>query len=422
MKSDTRSVNYAYPLPDSLYHNLHKQLLAPLAMKENVVLLCPPLYGKDHNVRYVLERSTERKEIVGKVYQRYLFGLVQLEYPTLEPETRWFKQLYQSLSIPSPAKPSLETLRHQLEKIVSGGKEPVFLVNILESLPDELLTRFLQLAQQIYYLAPHQSHFILIFDDKWNEQQFFQLTAPFRSLFQHIIRPPLYDDSEVYHFVRYWLKQWNHQLTNDVIHFIVKEAGGILLLAKAAVRLAVQEHARSYQDVKSIIYNHEEYIAQIKFLFSRLTPLQQSILTDIAAHKTIYALNSAELLHLTRMAVLVETGSSFFIRSLSVNRMLQGANYHPQTLMKNMLRDIALSPTEQKLLYEFLKTPQKIISREKIGTILWGKQNEEKYSDWALDQYVSRLRKKLSRTSFFDRFIIQTKKKAGFYLTTYDTP
>ena len=43
----------------------------------------------------------------------------------------------------------------------------------------------------------------------------------------------------------------------------------------------------------------------------------------------------------------------------------------------------------------FLKNKGQIISRDQIGDVLWGDKAYDRYSDWAVDQLISQLRKKL---------------------------
>jgi DNA-binding response OmpR family regulator len=50
---------------------------------------------------------------------------------------------------------------------------------------------------------------------------------------------------------------------------------------------------------------------------------------------------------------------------------------------------------EYSILTLFLKNPGKVLTRDDIGAVLWGESSYEKYSDWAIDQLMSKLRKKL---------------------------
>ena len=56
----------------------------------------------------------------------------------------------------------------------------------------------------------------------------------------------------------------------------------------------------------------------------------------------------------------------------------------------------ALSRQEQKIYIEMRRRANGFISRDEIATILWKEESyDDKYSDWAIDKMISRLREKL---------------------------
>jgi hypothetical protein len=73
--------------------------------------------------------------------------------------------------------------------------------------------------------------------------------------------------------------------------------------------------------------------------------------------------------------------------------------------------NLYLSRTQREVLKNFQDQKGKIISRDEIAKILWGKDWTEKYSDWALDQYIHGLRVKLKKLKLGK---IKTKKGEGF--------
>lgn len=73
--------------------------------------------------------------------------------------------------------------------------------------------------------------------------------------------------------------------------------------------------------------------------------------------------------------------------------------------------DEQLSEREFELLSLFVQKVNKVVSRDDVADILWKSQSVKKYSDWAIDQTISRLRKKLP-----DTVVIKTVKGRGFKL------
>lgn len=70
-----------------------------------------------------------------------------------------------------------------------------------------------------------------------------------------------------------------------------------------------------------------------------------------------------------------------------------------------------LSEREFELLSMFVDNYGKVVNRDSVAEVLWKSRSIEKYSDWAIDQTISRLRKKLPQT-----ISIKTIKGRGFKL------
>lgn len=62
----------------------------------------------------------------------------------------------------------------------------------------------------------------------------------------------------------------------------------------------------------------------------------------------------------------------------------------------------------------FLQHPTQTIDRSVLAQFIWGDVWEEKYSDWAIDQIIHRIREKLEKANA--PYEIVTKKGEGFYL------
>ena len=68
---------------------------------------------------------------------------------------------------------------------------------------------------------------------------------------------------------------------------------------------------------------------------------------------------------------------------------------------------------ELKVLFLLLKKNGKIVDRDEVADQIWGEDSVNKYSDWAIDQLFSRLRKKLEVLAIGGE-VIKTVKGRGF--------
>ncbi len=72
---------------------------------------------------------------------------------------------------------------------------------------------------------------------------------------------------------------------------------------------------------------------------------------------------------------------------------------------------------ENQLLKKLLSLKGKVLSKEDIATIIWHRNAEEKYSVWAIEQLVSRLRQKIQDVEIGDDYI-KTARGKGYFINT----
>lgn len=84
-----------------------------------------------------------------------------------------------------------------------------------------------------------------------------------------------------------------------------------------------------------------------------------------------------------------------------------------QVLIETLFAREKITTNEYLLLSTFLKNPNIVVSRDQISRVLWGDRACEKYSDWAIDQAIFQLRKKLSAAGV-DLGVLQTVKGTGY--------
>lgn len=405
---------YRYPLPDSTYQALAKKLYSPLIYGENSCLVCPPLYGRDHNTNYMWERVTDREEVLGIHSERFSFAHIQLVHPEEKADRTWIAQFEHSLAIAKSKLDTFDEFAYKLKNHVAEGREPVFFVNIPETLADDQFVRFLELAQKTYYVAPSRIHFLLVLDMKWDEADFFTLISPFRSLFQNVTFLPEYHDQEVEHLLKYFCRKWNYPLSPKILTYIVDQAGGVLLLAKAVLRIAVKNKLRTFKEVEQKISINPEFLLQVKFLLGILTSLQQSLLSQLAQREEI--IDERELIHLVQMGLVRPSPAGFRIRSQAVEKFLSGKRQSKEQLQAVIRDSEVFSKREKRLLFELLNASGSIITRDQAADFLWREKKYDKFSDWALDQTVSRVRKKIARNPDLTHLQLTSHKKKGLSL------
>ncbi|MCA9382831.1 winged helix-turn-helix transcriptional regulator [Candidatus Dojkabacteria bacterium] len=72
------------------------------------------------------------------------------------------------------------------------------------------------------------------------------------------------------------------------------------------------------------------------------------------------------------------------------------------------------SKTEIEILKTFMEHEDEVITKEELGEVIWGKESDEKFSPWAIDQTIFRLRLKLDKLNL--RGTIKTIHGKGYIL------
>jgi len=79
-------------------------------------------------------------------------------------------------------------------------------------------------------------------------------------------------------------------------------------------------------------------------------------------------------------------------------------------------RLMSMTISQRKLMQHLEENQGKIVSRESIAQVIWGENWETKYSDWAIDQLISTLRKQMQLIKYEGKLV--TKRGEGIALVS----
>ncbi|OGK24954.1 hypothetical protein A3A46_00875 [Candidatus Roizmanbacteria bacterium RIFCSPLOWO2_01_FULL_37_13] len=232
-------------------------------------------------------------------------------------------------------------------------------------------------------------------------------------LMQSIVNVPLPIKKECDHFINYYLKLWKMNLTKNDRKRIYEICGYDTWLIKEALRTL-----RQGKPVNQVLYDPNLLLkARIEWeLFSKD---EKEVIEIMLAKGRIPRSLEAEAKDLEY--------ANFWDSKHTIPRIIEQI-----IIQKESAGEMSLNPSdetihlgsinlsqkfseiENKIVLKLLESEGKVVKRETIADIIWGKDAEEKYSDWAIDKTMSRLRSRLSLYTGIYR--IATKKKAGFLL------
>lgn len=404
-----------YPFTENYYKQLADIAYSPLKYRENSVLLCPPLWGREHRVNQMWERKEDRNQAFGDKINQYRIQFINLINSNSESEILWMRQL----AIPSSRGKNVDEvfgeLKDSINETIKDEYETVYFVNIPETFDNNLLVKFFGLCQKIYYINPSKIHFILILDMKWDEDEFIGISTPFRSLFQNTKLMSLYPVREVRHFISYYSHQWKLKLHKKLIDYIVDYSGGIILLAKSALRILRNEKTKSYSTFRSTLSTHDDMKLQIEFYLQRLTERQKCILKQVANSEKV---SDIEVYHMEHMGIVTKDAFGWKIKSKFIQQYLCKDSDIFIKKKQLILESDVFTRREKEILSILLSEPGIMISRAEVAKVLWGEEKSyDKYSDWAIDKTVSRIRGKIKKQFPMVEISLKSLKKIGFCLS-----
>lgn len=232
-------------------------------------------------------------------------------------------------------------------------------------------------------------------------------------LIQSMITVGLPAKSECDHYIKYYENLWKLKLSPHQIAKIYEVCGLDSWLIK--------EGLRSIKDGKSVndlnldpnlllkakiqyeLYGESEReVLETMFIKGKLPRSMEKIAQDL--ENVNFWAKDRKIMRIIEQ-VIVQRGAAGEL------------NFHPddQKLYLGAI-DMSqkLSPLENKILAHLFEKKGKVVEKDAIAKLIWEKEAEERYSDWAIDKTISRLRSRLSE--YTNLYTITTKKKAGFLL------
>lgn len=241
----------------------------------------------------------------------------------------------------------------------------------------------------------------------------------YTTIYQNIFVFPYLENKDSNHFVHYLEKKLSVAIPETVIKKIVEACGGIPWLIKEACR-----YYSMTKDVRHI-FDHEEMRVKIRILIDEFTSDEKKVLEKIIRQN--YAFNLEEkpiVTYLLKTNTLVKKRRRYYFCSrlledylkleLKEKLKIETVNNH-DLIINDVAMNHYFSKRERGLLIHMINKKGEVIERDSAAGIIW-KENQDSYTDWALDQFILRLRKKMLSLGF-EKGFIKTVKNRGFIIS-----
>jgi len=349
-------------------------------------------FEDDHHflVPQLLDNIQIVKKILGNDYESYI-----LSYFELTPNSTFddlknsvLKEIiHRKIKIPSFRK--LEDIMNWLDK--KNYKVVLFILRIDLFFNNNSLYK-IQDFFRIYKIS-----FIGFSHINLASRQFKQFKSICSALFQNIIYEKLYDYKDIEAFFNYLEELFRIKLPVLLKKEIFKTCGGNLWLVKQAVRYFRNNPNSGIHEVLS----HNELLEKAALVWERLLPDEKRTAIKILNEEPLTDDEKVNFEYLIKIGFFIEKDREY---TLAIPLLSKVVDIKPKTHFVNLRNDgiylgnriisDELTQQEEKILKYFIENKNKVISRYHLGDRIW-KNNEDAYSDWALDRLIFRLREKL---------------------------
>lgn len=232
-------------------------------------------------------------------------------------------------------------------------------------------------------------------------------------VFQNILYYPLYNEADMMFFVEYLCKKWQMKMPQPVRKSIVYNSGGSFWLTKAA--------CRSYRENGEWSIEDKMFQFRLESIFETLSDEEKVIigscphLSQFEDNKDLFFLKKIGLIKEDHNLAIPELRK--FAEKINQSKLDYFQSRENDITYKGISLFGVLSTTEFFLLKHFLKKQNTPISRDEIAQVIWSKNMEENYSEWAIDQAIKRLRDRLISLGL-PANIIRSVRGIGYELRT----
>lgn len=239
--------------------------------------------------------------------------------------------------------------------------------------------------------------------------------------------------------VEYWEEFFDYQVPTSLRTFIWQQTGGHPSLTKHIIFYFSENSGTNYN--LSTLLDYYTVNSKLESLLASLSEVEIDALTYISqgnlqpgyiAESILANLINYDLINRDGEQYTIKIGllEDYLLRKEGAIPNEKGLVI-PQIINENTSSNIEIkgnrvyihnSPIEHELtkreftvLQHLIQRQKQVVSRDELARVIWGSQVEEKFSDWSLDQTISRLRKKLGDNGYKPE-LLKTVRGRGFTL------
>jgi len=434
-----------YPASPKTIHDYAESIFAPIRRGENVTTVWVPMAGRRTLNQFIIKNiDLFKKEL--PFSERYILVYVEPLDLTEESASGYLRLVGRSfIGVCKKKKEigNLVNLKSSLEVFNDESTTYVKLLDTLKSLIIDIATKgfetvlFLGEFDEINYTSRvffgnlkslwdkvyPSLQFVFLVKGQVSKRDKVYLWGDLNQLIlQNLVYVPTQSEEDTLYILDRFSKEFAYNLKKKDKEKLMKCCRGhpyMLKVGLSAIRNARLDNEKEIA-VDQLLINHHAIQSIVSGILDVWQPSEIQVLKDVLDGKYKNTDKGEALLTFMRLGLVTADGRQLHLfnkvfsenfRNVTGNRL---GNESPALIVDDDSDQITFlgkpvddrfSQQEYRLLAEFLKSKGKTLSRSEIGDIIWGGQAVDKYSDWAIDQVVSKMRKKLKIIATKDSII-----------------
>jgi DNA-binding winged helix-turn-helix (wHTH) protein len=224
----------------------------------------------------------------------------------------------------------------------------------------------------------------------------------------------MYGPEDSLTFIRYLSQKWDVKINTKTENKILADCGGHFWFIKEAMRHLTAN--------RTINYGTEAMQFRIRSVYDSLLPIEKNVLKKIVLSQKISSPEENYTVNYFRKINFVDPEGHCLIRlyeDFFLNR--KETSFHlniseDKIELNQIPLDRLFSRKEHRVIRYLLEKQDNLVSRDDIAKCIWPVKTMENYSDWAIDQIIARIRKRLKELSL-PPSIVRTIRGQGFQLS-----
>lgn len=418
------------PLTLETLHAYADEIFTPIKRGECVSTIWPPMAGRRIRNKFIISYPQIFESEIGKSDEYLLVYVEPLEL-TEESTTGYINLIIRSIqenyeclyhddpidqkdiSSTSSYAQSLENLSVLIKRIAAKNLKIVLFLGEFDELAfaDHL---FYNNLKSLWSKTNQGLFFVfLLLNDVVKPEQIDKFGELNELVLRNVVYVPLLNEGDINYLIDYFSKQFNRSFSNEERRLLIDVCGGHPYLLKSGVRLIslLDDNKLNEKALKELLINHYEPRSAAVKIFNLLTSTEQNILRTVASSSLSQLPTGAEML--VKLGLIKKNERGVFVpfgelfksviekdQQKAIEAVSSSGEFHfdeksGAILIGNENIEEKFTRQEYEILSFFLKEPNKLRSRDEISEAMWGKEAYEKYSDWAIDQIMSKIRRKL---------------------------